>query len=53
MKEKLYTGFVVRLIIEVNDDILTVDAKKDAAFSSLDNVEIGWNPDAGSIIIEE
>jgi spermidine/putrescine transport system ATP-binding protein len=53
LREKLYTGFVVRLIIEDGGDILTVDAKKDAVFSSLDNVQIGWNPDAGSIIIEE
>ena len=53
LKEKLYTGFVVRLIIEVNNDIFTVDAKKDIVFSSLDNVKIGWHPEAGSIIIEQ
>lgn len=53
LKERLYTGSVVRLIIEDNGDILTVDARRDADLSSLDNVQIGWNPDAGSIIIEE
>jgi len=53
LREKLYTGSFLRLIIEDNDNLLTVDAKKDAVFSSFDNVQIGWNPDAGSIIIEE
>ncbi len=48
--EKLYTGSVVRLIVAVEGNNIVVDAHKGAAFSSSDPVQIGWNPEVGSII---
>jgi spermidine/putrescine transport system ATP-binding protein len=53
LREKIYTGSMVRLVIDVDDALVTVDAKKDATFSPPSDVPIGWNPDAGSIILEE
>ena len=48
--EKLYTGSVVRLIVAVEGNKIVVDAHKGAVFSSTDPVQIGWNPEVGSLI---
>jgi spermidine/putrescine transport system ATP-binding protein len=51
--EKLYTGSVVRLVVEVEETKIVVDAHKGATFSSSDPVQIGWNPEVGSIIVRD
>ena len=48
--ERLYTGSVMRLIVDVEGNKIVVDAHKGAAFSSSDPVQIGWNSKVGSLI---
>jgi len=51
--EKLYTGSVVQLVVEVEGNKIVVDAHKAATFSTSDPVQIGWNPEIGSIIVRD
>ena len=52
LRDKLYTGSVMRLIIEINGVILTAEVRKGDLFSLSDNVQLGWNSTAGSVIID-
>ena len=52
LRDKLYTGSAIRLTIEVNGEILTAEVRKGNLFSFSDNVQLGWHPTAGSVIID-
>ncbi|UCD81539.1 MAG: TOBE domain-containing protein, partial [Desulfobacterales bacterium] len=53
VREKLYTGSIVRLVVEVEGEEIIVDAHKGVSVSPPDLVEIGWNPEAGSLILQD
>jgi spermidine/putrescine transport system ATP-binding protein len=50
VKETLYTGVVLRVVIEVEGESFIVDAHKGASFRPSDVIRIGWDPSAGAII---
>ncbi|UCE53368.1 MAG: ABC transporter ATP-binding protein [Desulfobacterales bacterium] len=51
VEEKLYSGSIVRLVVDREGEKIMVDAHKGIAVSPPELIEIGWNPDAGSIIL--
>ena len=51
--DTLYTGVVVRLVIDSGGDRVVVDARKGLSVSQLKSVRAGWNPSAGAIIFRE
>jgi len=53
VEEKLYTGSMVRLVVDIEGEKIMVDAHKGIAVSPPDLIEIGWNSDAGSIILQD
>ena len=53
VREKLYTGSIVRLVIDVEGEEIIVDVHKRVSVSPPDLVEIGWNPEVGSLIFQD
>jgi spermidine/putrescine ABC transporter ATP-binding subunit len=51
--EKLYSGSIVRLVVDRQGQKIIVDAHKGIGVSPPELIEIGWNPDAGSIILQD
>ena len=51
VEEKLYSGSIVRLVVDREGEKIMVDAHKGIAVSPPELIEMGWNPDAGSIIL--
>ena len=51
--EKLYIGVGVRLVIEVEDDKIIIDADKGTTFLPFNRVQIGWSSNVGSIILKD
>ena len=52
LREKLYMGSTIRLLIDVNGIDIIADAKKDAGYSPSMEIRLGWEPDSGSFIVE-
>jgi spermidine/putrescine transport system ATP-binding protein len=50
IREKLYTGVVVRLVVEIDDKRIIVDLRRGISSLPSDRIQIGWNPDVGSVI---
>jgi spermidine/putrescine ABC transporter ATP-binding subunit len=50
VKETLYTGVMLRAVVEVDGDNFIVDAHKGASLHPSDMIQIGWDPSAGAII---
>ena len=53
VEEKLYAGSIVRLVVDIEREKIMVDAHKGISVSPSDLIEIGWNSDAGSIILQD
>ncbi len=53
VKEKLYAGSGVRLVVDVNATLISIDTHKGVLYAPRDRVEIGWHADVGSIILDD
>jgi ABC-type Fe3+/spermidine/putrescine transport system ATPase subunit len=53
VKEKLYTGAAVRLVVEADGRRLLVDTSKNMAAGISERVVLGWNPESGAVIPKE
>lgn len=48
--EKFYTGGAIRLVIDFEGDKIIVDAPKSADYSPVERIQLGWDPQAGTIV---
>jgi spermidine/putrescine transport system ATP-binding protein len=51
--DRLYTGVVVRLVMDADGQRIVVDARKGIFASPSETLRVGWNPEVGAIIFKE
>ncbi len=50
IKETLYTGVTLRVVVVIDGENFIVDAHKGASLHPSDVIQIGWDPSAGALI---